>query len=61
MVSTTDFEKLLFFYKTEGKNRSIQTFCMNNVANYRTFDKCIVIPQGHRFGSGCKWSGSGES
>jgi hypothetical protein len=39
MVSTTDFEKLLFFCKTEGKNMSIQTFCVNSGLNYRAFDK----------------------
>jgi hypothetical protein len=30
MLSTTDFEKLLFLYKTEGKNRFIQTMSVNN-------------------------------
>jgi len=39
MLSTTDFEKLLFLYKTEGKNMSIQTFCVNSGVNYRAFDK----------------------
>ena len=39
MLSTTDFEKLLFLYKTEGKNMSIQTFCINSGVNYRAFDK----------------------
>ncbi|MCO6026538.1 hypothetical protein NG821_11955 [Prevotella cerevisiae] len=36
---TTDLEKLLFLYKTEGKNMSIQTFCVNSGLNYRAFDK----------------------
>ena len=39
MESTTDFEKLLFLYKTEGKNMSIESFCINNGVNYRAFDK----------------------
>jgi hypothetical protein len=26
MLSTTDFEKLLFFYKAQGRNMSIRTF-----------------------------------
>jgi|WetSurMetagenome_2_1015567.scaffolds.fasta_scaffold1145787_1 hypothetical protein len=39
MESTTDFEKLLFLYKTEGKNMSIESFCINNGINYRSFDK----------------------
>jgi hypothetical protein len=39
MLSKTDFEKLLFLYKTEGKNMSIQTFCVNSGLNYRAFDK----------------------
>lgn len=39
MESTTDFEKLLFLYKTEGKNMSIESFCVNNGVNYRSFDK----------------------
>ncbi len=39
MLSTTDFVKLLFLYKTEGKNMSIQTFCVNNGVNYRAFGK----------------------
>lgn len=29
MLSTIDFEKLLFLYKTEGQNMSIHTFCVN--------------------------------
>ena len=37
MLSTTDFEKLPFLYKTEGKNMSIQTFCVNNGVNRCTF------------------------
>lgn len=39
MESTTDFEKLLFLYKTEDKNMSIESFCVNNGINYRAFDK----------------------
>jgi hypothetical protein len=39
MLSTKVFEKLLIFYKAEGKNMSIQTFCVNSGLNYRAFDK----------------------
>jgi hypothetical protein len=39
MLSTIDFEKLLFIYNTEGKNMSIQTFCVNSRGNYRAFGK----------------------
>ena len=39
MESITDFEKLLFLYKTEGHNKTIESFCMNNGVNYRAFDK----------------------
>lgn len=39
MESTTDFEKLLFLYKTEGRNMTIESFCINNGVNYRTFDR----------------------
>jgi len=39
MESTEEFEKLLFLYKTEGKNMSIETFCIHNGINYRAFDK----------------------
>ncbi|WP_278372239.1 hypothetical protein [Segatella bryantii] len=39
MESTEEFEKLLFLYKTEGKNMSIETFCVHNGINYRAFDK----------------------
>ena len=39
MESTTDFEKLLFLYKTEGKNMSIESFCVHNGVSYRSFDK----------------------
>jgi hypothetical protein len=35
MLSTTDFDKLLFLYNTEGKNMSIKTFCVNSGGNYR--------------------------
>ena len=38
MESTTDFEKLLFLYKTEDHNMTIKSFCMNNGVNYGTFD-----------------------
>jgi len=38
MESTTDFEKLLFLYKTEGHNMTIESFCMNNGVNYRSFN-----------------------
>ena len=57
MLSTTDFEKLLFLYKTEGKNMSIQTFCVNSGVNYRAFDKWFrnthkdTRPAGHRLKS----------
>ena len=30
MENTTDFEKLLFLYKTEGKNMSIEFFCVKS-------------------------------
>ena len=39
MLSTTDFEKLLFLYKTEGKGISLEQFCINNGVIYRVFDK----------------------
>ena len=39
MESTTDFEKLLFLYKTEGRNMTIESFCISNGVNYRAFDK----------------------
>ncbi len=39
MESTTDFEKLLFLYKTEGKHMSIETFCVHNGINYKAFDR----------------------
>ena len=44
MLSTTDFERLLFLYKTEGKNMSIYTFCVNSGVNYRAFDKWFRTP-----------------
>lgn len=39
MESTTDFEKLLFLYKTEGRNITIESFCVSNGVNYQAFDK----------------------
>ena len=39
MESITDFEKLLFLYKTEGRNMTMESFCMNNGVNYGAFDK----------------------
>lgn len=33
ILSTADFEKLLFLYKMEGKNMSIQIFYVNNGVN----------------------------
>ena len=39
MERTSDFEKLLFLYKTEGKGISLEQFCINNGVNYRVFDK----------------------
>jgi hypothetical protein len=38
MLSTTVFEKRFFLHKTEGKNVSIQTFCVNNGVNL-----CILL------------------
>jgi len=39
MERTSDFEKLLFLYKTEGKGISLEQFCINNGINYRAFNK----------------------
>lgn len=39
MLSTADFDKRLFLYKTEGKNMSIQTFCVDSWGNYGAFGK----------------------
>ena len=39
MESTTDFEKLLLLYKTEGHNMSIESFCIHNGVNYKAFDR----------------------
>lgn len=39
MASLEDYEKLLFLYKTEGKNMFVGTFCVHNGINYRSFDK----------------------
>lgn len=39
MESTTDFEKQLFLYKTEGRNITIESFCVSNGVIYRAFDK----------------------
>jgi hypothetical protein len=39
MERTSDFEKLLFLYKTEDKDFSIELYCINNEINYRVFDR----------------------
>ena len=39
MERTSDFEQLLFLYKTEGKGISLEQFCINNGINYRAFDR----------------------
>lgn len=38
MESTTDFEKLLFLYKTEWKGMSIQSFCINQGVKLSVWD-----------------------
>ena len=39
MERTSDFEKRLFLYKTDGKGISLEQFCINNGINYRVFDR----------------------
>ena len=39
MEKTSDFEKLLFLYKTEGKGISLEQYCINNRINYRISDR----------------------
>ena len=39
MERTSDFEQLLFLYKTEGKGISLEQFCINNGINYHVFDR----------------------
>ena len=39
MERTSDFEQLLFLYKTEGKGIILEQCCFNNGINYRAFDR----------------------
>jgi hypothetical protein len=41
MTSSTDFQKLWFFYKTEGSPNgiSINDFCLNRGVSYSEFEK----------------------
>nr|WP_293423000.1 hypothetical protein [Prevotella sp.] len=43
MLSTTDFEKLFFLYKTEGKSMSIRTFYVNKGINSKMIPVQLVI------------------
>lgn len=39
MERISDFEQLLFHYKTEDKGISLEQFSINNGINYRAFDR----------------------
>ena len=43
MERTSDFEQLLFLYKTEGKGISLEQCCTNRDINYRVFDRWYHI------------------
>ncbi len=43
MERTSDFEQLLFLYKTEGKGISNEQFCIKKGINYRVFGRWYQI------------------